>query len=445
MPINVGNNGWKGFKESQKDARDEMNTYHTSNDPIIVDQVLNKMSGYSKSSSYGGKSSGTPPSGIPNQHLFDFSELGHYDDKEKKFKERLGYHTAESVEQKRLEFWKGDIEAFEKGSNYMSDPDEMLKNRFSRFTRYGYLDMSGEFLTGTREYLFFSKPDLHLMNPDGTMYEPLTSNPFLCEAYKRYRYSYYSLQQYFGGNTTISGDSSVGPVTDDSKTAFDIKSLYIPLLSNMATSTLDLGDITAGEVENNKNLYGITTTYREGSLQSDLGYDFSIEFKDTKWLDVYMLFKIYDEYNRHKYFAEIEPNRQEYITSRIYPEAISIWKLIVDDTDRIIYWAKATGCVPMSVPRGSVSNLEGVPKFTVNWKAQFISDMNPMHLAELNVLSRFSLNNDSRLDFMTSGNTWVGYPYIFNGKNEQGFNMPARTGDHSVTDEQRFYKLAWCW
>jgi hypothetical protein len=38
MPINVGNNGWKGFKESQKDARDEMNTYHTSNDPIIVDQ-----------------------------------------------------------------------------------------------------------------------------------------------------------------------------------------------------------------------------------------------------------------------------------------------------------------------------------------------------------------------------------------------------------------------
>ena len=82
MPINVGNNGWNGFKESQKDARDEMNTYHTSNDPIIVDQVLNKMSGYSKSSSYGGKSSGTPPSGLPNQHLFDFSELGYYDDKE---------------------------------------------------------------------------------------------------------------------------------------------------------------------------------------------------------------------------------------------------------------------------------------------------------------------------------------------------------------------------
>ena len=406
------------FKSTSGDGFETINDYHLNTTTDVVENLLKKPYG-------------TDYNSIANEHTFSpitaSSAKGYLD---------MDIESAIKIE-------KPDLKELSIGTN-LCDPDEMLKNRFGRFTRYGYLDLSGEFLTGTREYLFFSKPDLHLMNEDGTMNAELESNPFLCEAYKHYRYSYYSLQQWFGGSKEISGDSSVGTVTEDSTACFDINSKYIQLLSNMATSTLDLGDITASEVENNKNLYGIGTTYREGSLMSDIGYDFSIEFKDTKYLDVYMLFKIYDEYNRHKYFEEVTPNREEYILSRIYPEAISIWKLIVDDTDRIIYWAKATGCVPMNVPRASLSNLEGIIKFTVNWKAHFITEMNPIHLSEINNLTRWSLSKNVSARSLIDTNTWVGYPYILPGGNDTGLNTPMRSGDYSATPEQHFYKLLWC-
>lgn len=419
------------YKDSEDTGFDMINQYHKS-----VDEDMQNATLYNKARIGVGRN----PLNI-GQHIFEdikpTASGGGYDS---------NYPGVNVDIANDMKIEVPDFNKFARPST-LADPDEMLKNRFSRFSRYGYIDLSGEFLTGTREYLFFSKPDLHLMNYDGSIYDQLLTNPFLCEAYKHYRYSFYSLQQYYGGSNEISGDSSVGPVSKDSATAFDINCKYIPLLTNMATSTLDLGDITAGEVENNRNLYGITTTYREGSLSSDLGFDFSIEFKDTKYLDVYMMFKIFDEYERHKYFSDIEPNRPEYVINRIYPEALSIWKLIVDDTDRVIYWAKATACVPMNVPRGAVSNIEGVPKFTINWKAQFISDMNPIQLAELNNLTMISMNvnglDGADIALPSDGETWVGYPYIIPGGNTRGFNTPRRTGDYSASEEQTMYKLIW--
>lgn len=330
-----------------------------------------------------------------------------------------------------------------------SDPETMLTNRFNRFNRYGYLDPTHELVTGAREYIFFSKPDLHLVNPSSPIeiYKPLGLVPFFKEAFDHYKLSYYSLQQYFCGKSNIT----------TSNLNIDLRNLYVNLLSNMVTSSFDLSDISASDVLNNQNLYQINTSYREGSISSDLQYDFSLEFKDTKYLDVYMFFKIYDEYIRAKYMFEIEPTREEYILSRIYPEAMSIWKVIVDDSSRIIYWAKATGAVPMSVPRGTISNLDSNIKFTINWKAQFIKDMDPINLLELNYLTAKSLNvnlspgasiantvlkNNNIVAYHESSNkTWVGYPLVVSDGN--GINSVTRTG-HVTTDKNaKFHRLIW--
>lgn len=363
-------------------------------------------------------------------------------------------------------------------NNFMSgtvltDPEDMIRNRFNRFNRFGYLDPVNELVTGTREFLFFSKPDLHLLENSGQIYSRIRGVPFFREAYNHYRYSYYSLQQYFGGSNVFTNDSSVGPYGEKiysqhpswynyNLSTFNIQSKYIQLLSNMVTSTFDLPDITASDVTNNQNLYQVNTSYREGSLTSDLQYDFSLEFKDTKYLDVYMLFKIYDEYCRCKYMLEIEPNRKEYIMNKIYPEALSIWKVIVDDTDRVIYWAKATGCTPMSVPRGSISNIEGNIKFTVNWKAQFIKDMDPINLLELNFLTADSLGIDVKdkpiastvLKYSkvlggynpqskTSASTWTGYPLIVTDSvGDSSIKTFSRTGE-IANKTQKLYRLVW--
>ena len=87
----------------------------------------------------------------------------------------------------------------------LSFPEDMLENRFNKFSRYGYLDPANELITGAREYLFFSKPDLHLVNVDNPyyMYNVLSNVPFFNEAFNRYKLSYYSLQQYYNGKEYI--------------------------------------------------------------------------------------------------------------------------------------------------------------------------------------------------------------------------------------------------
>ena len=332
----------------------------------------------------------------------------------------------------------------------LSIPEDMLENRFNKFSRYGYLDPANELITGTREYLFFSKPDLHLVNVDSplSMYPVLENVPFFNEAFNRYKLSYYSLQQYYKG---------CGGIRTSDGLRIDLRNRYISLLSNMVTSSFDLSDITASDVTNNQNLYQINTSYREGSLSSDLQYDFSLEFKDTKYLDVYMLFKIYDEYFRYKYMLEIMPTRYDYIVNKIYPEALSIWKIITDDTGRIMYWAKATGCTPMSVPRGTISNIEGNIKFTVNWKAQFIKDMDPVQLSEINYLTAKSMGINYSGKFNTSvfnsdnckiipisdNKTWVGYPLIINGTGPSLRTGHNYTGNERIKKNIGFHRLVW--
>ena len=332
----------------------------------------------------------------------------------------------------------------------LSDPEDMLNNRFNKFSRYGYLDPTHELVTGTREYLFFSRPDLHLVETGSSdkMYNILKNIPFFIEAFNRYKLSYYSLQQYFGGQA---GTRNYGGVN------IDLSNKFIPLLSNMVTSTFDLPDITATDVLNNQNLYQINTSYREGSIASDLQYDFTLEFKDTKYLDVYMLFKIYDEYFRAKYMEEIMPTRYDYIINKIYPEALSIWKVIVDDTGRIMYWAKATGCTPMSVPRGTISNIEGNIKFSVNWKAQFVKDMDPINLAELNYLTCRSMNMTAysssnitgaitklgKVNTIADGKTWVGLPLVVTPDGKIFTGGSLRTGQNTTDKSAGFHRLLW--
>ena len=419
-------------KNNFSDGLSFMDAYHSETNPDII----SKLTGETYLQVRDNNSIGTGTK-VDNEHLINVR------DPEKLSKHQIidNYKNGDAIK-----VTKDEYANFLKGSTMPSDPEDMYRNRFSRFSRYGYIDAANEFITGTREYVFFSKPDLHLIEGN-SIYVPLMTNSFLMEAFNHYRYSFYSLQQTFsGGGNSLPGQ--IGVMSANSSSKFDPHCKYIPLLSNMVTSTLDLGDITASDVENNRNLYQINTTYREGSLASDLQYDFSLEFKDTKYLDVYMLFKIYDEYCRHKYYADIEPTKEDYIINRIYPEAISIWKVIVDDTDRIVYWAKAIGCTPMSVPRGSLSNFENQIKFTINWKAQFVKDMDPINLMELNHLSELSMhgNKPSSFALPSAGETWVGYPYVIRDEGSSGnFRTHARTGDNGDgrTTPDSFYKLVW--
>jgi len=172
-------------------------------------------------------------------------------------------------------------------------------------------------------------------------------------------------------------------------------------------------------------------------MTSDRDFDFSLEFKDSKFLEVYMFFKMYDEYERLKWLGQVSP-RDNYIRNRVLHDQVAIYKIITaEDGMTILYWARATGCMPLSVPRDSMSGLDGELTFSVNWKAQFVEDMNPNILIDFNKILKSYKGNRELLpiynrDIKQADGTWPTCPYIFTRKN-------------AITQKEKFNKYYLVW
>ena len=195
---------------------------------------------------------------------------------------------------------------------------------------------------------------------------------------------------------------------------------FMNLLSNMKKSNLELPAISAGaDVETAQNIHGTKLTYRGTSYASDDGYDFSIEFDDTKFLDVYMLLKAFDEYENRKTYGQISIPL-DFIRDKVLHDQFSIYKFILDeDFETIVYWAKLTGCYFKNVPRDTFSDLPetGGLSYSVQFHAQFIEDMKPEILDDFNHVTERFVSGRSKVDLydseiQASNPDWCYIPYI---------------------------------
>ena len=248
------------------------------------------------------------------------------------------------------------------------------------FSRRAVIDPNNA-LTTTKEYIFITKPDLPIASVvAGSTIKPSSiigkSNMFFNDAINRYPDMVRQLESYISSND--------GP--------------FMNALSNTVVSNLDIPGISAEHIESAANIMGTKITYRGTSYKSDQEFDFSLEFEDTKYLDIYMLFKMYDEYEKLKWNGALnfESNTNEgmhwrnYIFNKVLHDQMSIYKFIVaEDGYRIVYWARITGCYPISVPRDAFSDMSsnsGGQKITINWKGHFVRDMDPVILRQFNSL-----------------------------------------------------------
>ena len=174
---------------------------------------------------------------------------------------------------------------------------------------------------------------------------------------------------------------------------------FMNLLCNSRRSNLELPSVsTLSDIETPANIHGTKMTYRNTSYSADDGYEFSLEFEDSKYLEVYMLFKLYDEYENLKQYGAIEP-KLNYVINKILHDQFSIYKFIVDeDFQTIVYWAKLTGVYPKSVPRDTFSDLPetGGISYSIQFKAQFVEDMKPEILADFNAITEPRLTGHRR-------------------------------------------------
>lgn len=277
---------------------------------------------------------------------------------------------------------------------------------YNKVSRHGYIPVF-ETEQVTKEYLFFTKPDLNIFG-DGTggiiKYTAATLNPslqcvpFFVEANERNTDALRQLQY------------SVSDI-------YGYQNPFMYFLTNHVTSKLDLPSISAESRESTSNIMGTSIQYRGHSHKSDNGYDFTLSFTDTAYLELYTLVKAYDEYMRLLKTGETRlAPIEKYITSRILSEQFSIYKFLVgEDGETILFYAKLTGCYFTDVPRSDMSDPgnDGF-KYSLSFHAQFVEDSNPLILNEFNRITKGGTNYVNTYDYKNNvvDNSWVRWPKI---------------------------------
>ncbi len=161
---------------------------------------------------------------------------------------------------------------------------------------------------------------------------------------------------------------------------------FIPILTNSISSPVDQPSISAATFDSPSNVYGVNITYRGSSFTSDYNFEFNMDFKDTKYLEVYMFFKMYDMYERLKWLGYVSPPTSIYTYRRILHDQMAIYKFIVaDDGCTLLYWSRMIGCYPTTVPRDAFGDLAaGEINLSTSWTGQFVRDMDPAILTDFN-------------------------------------------------------------
>lgn len=306
-------------------------------------------------------------------------------------------------------------------------------NWYNKCSRYGWID---PFDTDqvVKEFLFFTKPDLNIFQGnsiDSGLVDALQYNNFIYSVYQRKPEILGQLEQ-----TVTDPDGSPNP--------------FMFLLSNAVTSKLDLPGISAESQDSTPNIMGANIQYRGHSLKSDNGYDFSLSFHDTAYLEIYMLAKSYDEYMRMVKTGEAAP-KKDHIVNHIIPEQFSIYKFLIgSDGETILYYAKLTGCYFTDVPRSDMGDpgMDGF-KYSLSFHSQFVEDMNPVILTEFNTLAISKSNKiiGNENEYMkvintntgTINNKWSKYPRIISaGQNDSIYGPRVQR-----REVKRDYFLKW--
>lgn len=258
-------------------------------------------------------------------------------------------------------------------------PDEI--DVFSKRYRNG-LTNPYDTVSTTKEFLFFTKPDLNIYPknigdvfdgvPASTLNPGLIGETFWKELERKYR-----------------------KVIETLEKSLNTLDPFNHLLENMVQSNLDVPSLSSDMIDTPENMYGVSFQYHGSSESSDDGYDFSLEFKDTKELYVYQFFKAYEEYQKLKSHGVIKMDKIQ-VMNKILHDQYSIYKFIVsEDNETILYYCKYYAVMSKSLPRDVFSNtsFDNGLSYSIDFHAAFFDDMKPVILTDFNNLSRNAFNN----------------------------------------------------
>ena len=277
--------------------------------------------------------------------------------------------------------------------------DDVENARFHGYSRFGrMLDPYGR-LNDTREYLFFVKPDLHIGAVNYWSKGDSARN-------KVYDIGGFSDNFYEDNVRSVNG-IKLNPQLDNNAYFSDLierypdvvkelqfsisgsKDPFSHLLSTSVSSSLQLPSATASTLETGSTVFGTHYEYLKDSESTDENIEFSLEFVDSKHMDVYQFFKAYTEYHNARKSGLVTPPTMDYYRYRRLHNTMGVYKFLVDeDMETIRYWAYFWGVFPVNNPRetfGDPAFQDGLT-FSIDFKAAFMEDMDPRILSEFNEL-----------------------------------------------------------
>lgn len=287
--------------------------------------------------------------------------------------------------------------------------------RFDKFARSPILDPWNA-APMTRDFVFFTKPDLHIFEDSNLTLNPALENTdYFPDMMETHIGSLKSLQQTY-----------VSPANP-----------YNYLLSNYVSAPIDFPGKSSDTTMGNQNLYGINTFYQDNNRVNEYMFDFSVEFTDTMYHDVYTFFEAYQEYRNLQYEINLFPVKSEYARSRIRYKSFSVYKITVDPTNRILFYGKHTGVEPLNTATDTIDSIASgeTPRFTINFKA-FHSVVNkPYILEEINKLADHAGFNDY-------GTVIPEYDKTINAASREWAAVPL-ISTATESDGRKIYLLKW--
>lgn len=163
---------------------------------------------------------------------------------------------------------------------------------------------------------------------------------------------------------------------------------WLSILTNQAMS-YNVKDREIDTVELGETFHGSKIIYAEPTFKHKIAGNIEIQFRERRDLALYYTLKLWIEYIHMVSIGRCSPRRVHRYNHEL-DYAVSLYYIRTDESmEKIIYWEKLTGLIPLTVPDGFFDwDQGGQPNstYTINFAYSFRTVQDEMHLTEINSL-----------------------------------------------------------
>lgn len=202
-------------------------------------------------------------------------------------------------------------------------------SQLNNFNRYNLFE-SAHTLTGTKSYIFFTRPDCYIL--DG---------PNMTDNCKRIGFIYESMKHPKRMSDLV--------IRQLQRTGMHHPNDFFPLLSNFATGYSPVDD-ELESLELGDTYHGHKSIYAKHNIKTRTSGTANITFRDNGSLHVYTALKAYNEYCENVSLGLVSP-RQSDVFDMLLDYPLSMFYLVTElDGETLLYWEMVTGMFPTNVP-----------------------------------------------------------------------------------------------